>query len=115
MEVAFARLKPAGGPETRRFRDMPATERNYRSRTIVSVQTPVRFLLASATALLLVTLMVSSTARGLALGEATAQSALGSPLRVVIPVTPGRGEALRSGCFQVVPAAGDGFASMVTA
>jgi hypothetical protein len=93
---------------------MHATERNNRSRTVY-IPVPVRFFLAAATALLLVTLVVSSTAHGLVLGEATAQSALGSPLRVVIPVTAGPGEALRPGCFQVVPAAGEGSAAIVTA
>ncbi len=94
---------------------MHATERNYRSRIAVSIRAPLRFFLAAATALLLVTLVVSSTAHGLVLGEATAQSALGSPLRVVIPVTAGPGESLRPGCFQVVPAAGEGSAAIVTA
>lgn len=94
---------------------MHATERNYRSRIAVSIPAPLRFFLAAATALLVVTLMVSSTAHGLVLGDATAQSALGSPLRVVIPVTAGPGESLRPGCFQVVPAAGEGSAAIVTA
>ena len=94
---------------------MHATERNYRSRIAVSIRAPLRFFLAAATALLLVTLLVSSTAHGLVLGEAIAQSALGSALRVVIPVTAGAGESLRPGCFQVVPAAGEGSAAIVTA
>ncbi len=94
---------------------MHATERNYRPKPVVAIHPPLRFLVAAATALLLATLIASSTAHGLALGAATAQSALGSPLRVVIPITAGAGELLQPGCFRLVPAAGDGSAPFVTA
>jgi hypothetical protein len=94
---------------------MHATERTYRPKPVVAIHPPLRFLVAAATALLLATLIASSTAHGLALGAATAQSALGSPLRVVIPITAGAGELLQPGCFRLVPAAGDGSAPFVTA
>jgi predicted outer membrane lipoprotein len=94
---------------------MPATERNDRFRTAVMISTPLRFLIAATTALVLATLLVSSAAHGLALGEATAQSALGSPLRIVIPITVGPDEALQADCFRFVSLEGDGSASIVTA
>jgi len=94
---------------------MHATERNDRSRTALLSRAPGRTLVAAATALLLATLIASSTAHGLMLGEASAQSALGSPLRVVIPITAGEDELLQPGCFSVVPAPGDGSAALVTA
>ena len=94
---------------------MHATERNDRSRTAVLSSAPGRMLVAAATALLIATLIASSTAHALMLGEASAQSALGSPLRVVIPITAGGDELLRPGCFSVGPAPGEGSASLVTA
>ena len=74
-----------------------------------------RVLITVTTALLLATLIASSTAHGLALGDAIAQSALGSPLRVVIPIAAAPGVSLQPGCFRFVPAAGDASAAMVTA
>jgi predicted outer membrane lipoprotein len=94
---------------------MPATERNDRFRTAVLISAPLRFLIAATTVLVLATLLVSSAAHGLALGEASAQSALGSPLRIVIPITAGPDEALQADCFRFVPLGGDGSASIVTA
>lgn len=76
---------------------------------------PGRMLFAAATALLLATLIASSTAHALMLGEASMQSTLGSPLRVVIPITAAADELLQPGCFSVGPASGDGSASLVTA
>lgn len=109
-------LTDAGrGPELRRFRDMQAIGHNHPSRIAVTVHTPFRFLVAVVAALLIATLIVSSAAHALALGDATAQSTLGSPLRVVVPVTVAPGESLQPGCFRVVPAAGDGSAQIVTA
>lgn len=67
------------------------------------------------TALLVAIMIASSAAHGMVLGGASAQSTLGSPLRVVIPVTAGPGESLQSGCFQVVAAGGEGSTSSVTA
>ena len=75
---------------------------------------PFRFLVAVAMALLIATVIASSTAHGMALGDALAQSTLGSPLRAVIPISTAPGELLRASCFRVVPA-GDGSAQTVTA
>ncbi len=94
---------------------MHATERNDRSRTALLNGAPGRSLVAAAMASLLATLIASSTAHALMLGEASAQSALGSPLRVVIPITAGGDELLQPGCFSVGPAPGEGSASLVTA
>ncbi len=65
-------------------------------------------------ALLIATVIASSTAHGMALGNASAQSTLGSPLRAVIPISTAPGELLQASCFRVVPA-GDGSAQTVTA
>ena len=75
---------------------------------------PFRFLVAVAMALLIATVIASSTSHGMALGEALAQSTLGSPLRAVIPISTAPGELLHASCFRVVPA-GDGSAQTVTA
>jgi hypothetical protein len=80
----------------------------------VSIYAPFRFLVAVAMALLIATVIVSSTAHAMALGEALAQSTVGSPLRAVIPISTAPGELLQAGCFRVVPA-GDGSAQTVTA
>lgn len=93
---------------------MQVTKRNHGSRVTVCTPTPLRWLAAVAAALLIGTLMVSSAAHALMLGDASAQSALGSPLRVVIPVTAAPGESLQPGCFQMLPATGDGSAQNVT-
>jgi hypothetical protein len=94
---------------------MPASQPNDRPSTAVLMPAPFRLLAAAMTALLLATLLASSVAHGLVLGEAFAQSALGSPLRIVIPVTAGAGESLQPGCFRFVSAGGDGSTSIVTA
>jgi hypothetical protein len=49
------------------------------------------------------------------LGDAVPQSALGAPLRVVIPIKPAHGEVLDSACFRLVPNATDAGAPIVTA
>ena len=103
------------GPDLRRFRIMRATESNDRPSTAVLMPAPFRFLAAAMTALLLATLLASSAAHGLVLGEAVAQSALGSPLRIVIPVRAGPGESLQPDCFRFVSAGGDGSTPLVTA
>jgi len=79
----------------------------------VSIYAPFRFLVAVAMALLIATVIASSTAHGMALGNAIAQSSLGSPLRAVIPISTAPGELLQAACFRVVPA-GDGSAQTVT-
>ena len=78
----------------------------------MSIYAPFRFLVAVAITLL-ITVIASSTAHGMALGNAVAQSTLGSPLRAVIPITTAPGELLQVACFRVVPA-GDGSAQTVT-
>jgi hypothetical protein len=97
------------------FRDMHAGERNYASRSAVSIYAPFRFLAAAAMALLIATLFASSSAHGMVLGDAVAQSTLGSPLRVVIPVSAAPDESLQPACFRLLPAVGDGSAQIVTA
>lgn len=92
---------------------MHAIERNYGPRPAVSIYAPFRFLVAVAMALLIATVIASSTAHGMALGNAVAQSTLGSPLRAVIPISTAPGELLQAACFRVVPA-GDGSAQTVT-
>jgi hypothetical protein len=113
MEVAFDTATPAFGRPGADFRDMHATERNYGPGPAVSIYAPFRFLVAVALALLIATVIASSTAHGMALGNALAQSTLGSPLRAVIPISTAPGELLQAACFRVVPA-GDGFPQTVT-
>ncbi|HEV8256273.1 MAG TPA: hypothetical protein VGR42_04780 [Casimicrobiaceae bacterium] len=80
----------------------------------MSIYAPFRFLVAVAMALLIATVIASSTAHGMALGNAVAQSTLGSPLRAVIPISTAPGELLQTACFRVV-STGDGSAQTVTA
>jgi len=96
------------------FAKMHPTKRSYGPRSAVSIYAPFRFLVAVAMALLIATVIASSTAHGMALGDALAQSTLGAPLRAVIPISTAPGELLQAGCFRVVPA-GDGSAPTVTA
>ncbi len=98
------------------FAKMHPTKRNYgpRAAVAVPVYAPFRFLVAVAMALLIATVIASSTAHGMALGDALAQSTVGSPLRAVIPISTAPGELLQASCFRVVPA-GDGSAPTVTA
>src|SRR5438046_3746511 len=93
---------------------MHPTKRNYGPRAAVPAYAPFRFLVAVAMALLIATVIASSTSHGMALGEALAQSTVGSPLRAVIPISTAPGELLQASCFRVVPA-GDGSAPTVTA
>src|SRR6266540_2741615 len=95
------------------FAKMHSTKRNYGPRPAVSIYAPFRLLVAVAMALLIATVIASSTAHGMALGNASAQSTLGSPLRAVIPISTAPGELLQAACFRVVPA-GDGFPQTVT-
>ena len=67
------------------------------------------------TALVIAGAMVSSSARALTLGEATALSALGQPLRVLIPVTAAPGETIAAGCFGLAPPGDDAAGAVVTA
>ena len=59
--------------------------------------------------------MASSAAHAVALGAAAAQSALGQPLRVVIPLETVPGELIAADCFGLVRPTGDGPAGIVTA
>ena len=63
----------------------------------------MRFTLPVA-ALLITALIASSSLRALGLGNVTAQSALGQPLRVVIPITAAAGEIIGTSCFKVITA-----------
>ena len=81
----------------------------------MSVLAPFRLLVALAMALLIATVIVSSTAHAMLLGDAVAQSGLGTPLRVVIPVRSAPGERLDSACFRILPNAANAAAPIVTA
>jgi hypothetical protein len=81
----------------------------------VSIFAPFRLLIALAMALLIATAIASSAAHAMLLGDAVAQSGLGTPLRVVIPIRSAPGESLDSGCFRIVPNAGNAAAPIVTA
>jgi len=81
----------------------------------VSIYAPFRFLIAAAAALLIATIIASSSAHAMLLGDAVPQSALGAPLRVVIPIRPARGESLESGCFGLIPNATGAGTPIVTA
>ena len=80
----------------------------------MSIYTPFRLLIAAAAALLIAAAIASSSAHALLLGEAVAQSGLGAPLRVVIPVRPAPGESLDSACVRLVPTAAGIGAPIVT-
>ena len=80
---------------------MPATQRAYGSTTAAAVPARFRTFAAVTAALLIATLIAASAAHALVLGEANVQSALGAPLRVVIPITAAPGEVLQAGCFRV--------------
>jgi hypothetical protein len=94
---------------------MQATKHHYGSSAAVSIFAPLRFLIAIALAFLIATVIASSTAHGMLLGEATPQSTLGAPLRVVIPIKATSGESLDAGCFRIVPNAANASAPAVTA
>src|SRR5437660_9618005 len=115
MEVAFltAKRRLWAGLEPISAKMHP-THGTYGPRAAVPVYAPFRFLVAVAMALLIATVIASSTAHGMALGDALAQSTLGSPLRAVIPISTAPGELPQVSCFRVVPA-GDGSAQTVTA
>jgi hypothetical protein len=66
-------------------------------------------------ALMIVGAMVSSSARGVTLGEASVLSTLGQPLRVAIPVSAGPRETIASDCIALIRTAGDGLGDVVTA
>ena len=69
----------------------------------MSIYAPFRLLIAAAAALLIATVIASSSAHALLLGDAVAQSGLGAPLRVVIPIRPAPGESLDATCVRLVP------------
>lgn len=60
--------------------------------------------------------VLPGAALGLGLGEITQQSALGRPLRVVVPVIAGPGEELSGECFKLAatPRPGDGIPEVLT-
>ena len=67
---------------------------------------PFRFFVLWTMALIVAAAVASSSARALALGEATVLSTLGEPLRVVIPVTAARGETITAECLGLAPPGG---------
>jgi hypothetical protein len=67
------------------------------------------------TALMLVSGMVSSSARALALGDAAALSSVGQPLRVAIALTPTAGDSFAADCFTLAEPPGTGLPAIVTA
>jgi hypothetical protein len=75
---------------------------------------PFRFFVLWTMVLIVAAAVASSSARALALGEATVLSALGEPLRVVIPVMAARGETIAADCFGLTPP-GNGPGASVTA
>jgi hypothetical protein len=75
---------------------------------------PFRFFVLWTMVLIVAAAVASSSARAFALGEATVLSALGEPLRVVIPVTAARGETIAPDCFGLA-SSGDGPGASVTA
>ena len=76
---------------------------------------PLRFLILWMAALLVAGAIASSSARAAVLGDAVAQSTLGQPLRVAIPLDPAPGELIAANCFGLVAPTGDGPAAIVTA
>jgi len=64
---------------------------------------------------MLVSGMVSSSARAVTLGDATALSALGQPLRIAISLAATEKDAVAADCFGLVQPAGDGPPGIVTA
>lgn len=75
-------------------------------RGTVSVYAPLRLLAAAAAGLVIATLIASSSAHALLLGDAVVRSAPGAPLRAVIPLKPTAGEALEASCFRLAPVVG---------
>ena len=56
-----------------------------------------------AVAVMVATLIASSSAHALILGEVATQSMLGQPLRVVIPIQVADADDLQNGCSSVLP------------
>ena len=81
---------------------------------LVSVHVPFRLLIVALTALVIATLIASSSAHAMLLGDAVVRSAPGAPLRVVIPLGPSPGEAVDEACFRLLPLP-DAAGPMVTA
>lgn len=80
----------------------------------MTLYAPFRLLFALAAALLIASVIASSSAHAMLLGDAVTQSALGTPLRVVIPVRPAAGESLDAACFRLVPTTAGTGAPIVT-
>jgi hypothetical protein len=70
--------------------------------------------MAAVAALLVASVIASSSAHAMLLGDAVVRSAPGAPLRVVIPLKPTPGEALEAACFRMISSA-ESEAAMVTA
>ena len=93
---------------------MPAKAGTSGIENKVTRYAPFRFLVLWTMLLIVAAAVASSSARALALGEATVLSALGEPLRAVIPVTAERGETIAADCLGLAPP-GDGPGVGVTA
>lgn len=115
MEIALLGAMPACCRILGNFTDIETVEYNQGSEIHVSLYAPFRLPSMLATAPLIAMLMASFAAHGLTLGDAVARSALGSPLRVVIPITAAPGVALQPGCFRLTVVADDSSAPIVTA
>lgn len=68
----------------------------------MSVYAPFRLLIAAATALVIATVIASSSAHAMLLGDAVVRSAPGAPLRVVIALGRSPGEAVEESCFRLL-------------
>jgi len=79
----------------------------------LSAYAPFRLLIAAAAALVIATVIASSSAHAMLLGDAVLRSAPGAPLRVVIPLKPTPGEVLEAACFRLMSGAQND--AMVTA
>src|SRR5438046_10726563 len=91
LESTLSRLKPL----------LRTTHPNNGKTFAVSIYAPFRFLIAAAGALLVATVIASSSPHALLLGDAVAQSAFGMPLRAVRPVRPAPRQALAAARCQL--------------
>jgi hypothetical protein len=103
MEVAFCSADPGRTPETGSIEAQ------------VAGYAPFRYVVLWTTALMLISGMVSSSARALTLGDAAALSSVGQPLRVAIALTPTATDQFAPNCFSLIEPTGDGPPAIVTA
>ena len=84
-------------------------------KTLVTYYAPLRFLVLWTAVVLVAAAVASSAAHAVALGNAAAQSTLGQPLRVAIPLETAPGELIAADCFGLLRPTGDGPVGIVTA